>query len=266
MKVSVHSDLSQVNNYIGSIGSRHLPFATAKALTATAVYSRRQLVNEMRRKFDRPKPQTVNELNGPLYVKSADYRKLRAGQYDYAEVRVKDQTAGGKGDPAIAWLSHNIHGGPRIEKRSENLLRRAGILPNGYYAVPGEGAKLNQYGNMSNGQIQQILSKMNAQWDKWANSHKQSRSKLVQDYFLVNKNNPRTAHFPVEGVWQRYGRNRYEVKPVLVFVRRIPRYKPIIKFFDICNQTAQFRFPREFYIAMKGALATAGRSRISGSS
>lgn len=250
-----------VKSWLNDIQRQHLPFATAIALTGTAKYVRAQVINEMKRQFDRPKPSTVNETKGPLYLKSADYKKLRAGQHDYAEVGVKD-TPMPKGDPALAWLSHHIRGGRRIEKRSEFLLRTAGVLPPGYFAVPGSGARLNKYGNMSTGQIQQILSAVRAQRDSHANTPyaprgRNARRNLTQgDYFVASRNRSRTAHLP-EGVWERYGRSRFEIRPVLIFVPAAPRYRKRLKFFEMCEQVGRSRYRIEFHLAMRRALATA---------
>ena len=52
--------------------------------------------------------------------------------------------------------------GPRVDKASERNLRARGILPAGMFVVPAEGARLDQYGNMSRGQMIQILSGLGA--------------------------------------------------------------------------------------------------------
>lgn len=266
--VNVRVDTQPVDRYLTDINREHVPFASAIALTKTAVYARQQIIAEMPRVFDRPKPSTVNETRGPLYLKTADYRKLKAGINDYAEVRVKD-TPQVKGDPALVYLSHNIRGGARVEKRSEALLRRAGILNKGQFAVPGSGARLDRYGNMSSGQVQQILAALGASRETRQNtryrgsgvidSRGKDHSRSVQtqrDYFIANRNNPRTAHLP-EGVWQRYGRSRFAIRPVLIFVQGAPRYRRRLRFFEIGESVAQYRYPREFHLAMRHALATA---------
>ncbi|MDF5999583.1 hypothetical protein P4050_14390 [Pseudomonas aeruginosa] len=49
-----------------------------------------------------------------------------------------------------------------MDKASERNLRARGILPAGMFVVPAEGARLDQYGNMSRGQMIQILSGLGA--------------------------------------------------------------------------------------------------------
>lgn len=243
-------DVRPVTAWMTDIQKQQLPYASALALTRTAQYARRQVIAEMRRDFDRPKPITVNEERGPLYLKTASYKRAN----DYAEVRIKDTSF--KSDPPLAWLSPEVRGGARIEKRSEYLLRKAGLLPNGYYAVPGAGARMDKYGNMSTGQVQQILAALGGSRDTQQNASVRSkaRNKAIGTYFLASRTRRATSHL-AEGVWQRSG--LATVKPVLVFVKGAPRYRKRISFFETCDQVARFRFPIEFHVAMKQAIATA---------
>ena len=55
---------------------------------------------------------------------------------------------GGKGIEPEKILQAEIFGGSRRPKRSEVALRRVGILPDGYFLVPGQACPLDQYGNV----------------------------------------------------------------------------------------------------------------------
>lgn len=255
-------DFKPVYTMLNQVEKLHLPYAHTLALNKTAEYGRRAALDEFKRQFDRPKPSTLSERTGPLRVR---YAKRQRYPDDYSEVRVKDQPQY-KGDPALVYLSHHIHGGRRAEKRSESLLRRAGVLPAGWYAVPADGAVYDAYGNMSVGQLQQILSAVGAQRDALSNFkgrtlkdayRRQRRMRAATaNYFVASKTRPQTKHL-AEGIWQRYGNSQWEVRPVLLFVRNAPRYRKRIRWEQIALSTGQMRFPIEFRLAMKHAIATA---------
>lgn len=255
-------DFKPAYAFFSDIQRRQLPYAHTIALNKTAEYSRRAVIAEFRRKFDRPKPSTVSEKSGPLRIQ---YAKKERYPTDFSEVRVKDYKQV-KGDPAIVYLSHNIHGGRRAEKRSEALLRRVGVLLPGYYVVPADSAVYDAYGNISPGQIQQILSAVGAQRDSLANFkgrtlkaayRNQRRMRAASaTYFVAYRNRPKTKHL-AEGIWQRYGKSEWEVRPVLLFVKGAPRYKKRIRWEEIGSSVGRMRFPIEFHLAMRYAIATA---------
>lgn len=68
------------------------------------------------------------------------------------------RVAMGRGTQGRDYLSPLVYGGERKLKSFERSLQRVGLLPSGMAAVPGNAAKLDAYGNMSRGQIVQILS------------------------------------------------------------------------------------------------------------
>ncbi len=119
--------LRRLNNLANEI-----PFAASKALNDTAKEVKQEEVREIDRVFDRPTPYVKNSL----YVYPSSKTKL------VAEVSFKDRQQ--------KIMAPHVYGGTRVMKRSEKLL--------GEYYVPGQGARLNQYGNMSPGQVTQVLS------------------------------------------------------------------------------------------------------------
>lgn len=138
-----------------------LPFAAALALTRTAQVVAGDLRTQMQVVFDRPTPATLDSL----FIQPATKQKMEA------RVWIKDglssgaggqsvgrQGAWGKGRAAIKWLTPEVFGGPRDDKGIEALLRRRGVLGNGQYVMPGDKLPLDQYGNVSRGQLNKILS------------------------------------------------------------------------------------------------------------
>lgn len=252
-------DMKPLYDMLDDTKRRQIPYAHTLALTNTAMYARRAALLAFRQAFDRPKPSTLSEKSGPLRVKTASLSKYPD---DYSEVKVKDIPQA-KGDAALVYLSHHIRGGTRVAKKTEVLMKAAGALRAGEFMIPGEAAQLDAYGNIKAQQIQDILSSLGTQSDalkhtkgktlKAAYRKISSRKKRAADYFVVRKGNARSAHL-AEGVWQRYGGTK--IRPVLIFVSKAPRYRKRIRWEQLALDVGRMRFPLEFHIAFKKALAT----------
>jgi len=220
---------------------KQVPFATAKALTKTAQLAQAAVVGEMKKKFDRPTPYTLKSL----YIKPATKQKLEA------RVFLKDSIFGGNPNSLAEILGHQYAGGTRIRKRLEKALSRAGLISEGEFVAPGAAAKLDQYGNMSRGQIQQILSQLRAGLDPYSWSSTSARSKAN-----VKKSGgmfwSRGGKLP-RGVWMRAGSG---VKPILIVIAK-PRYRQRINMDRIVRRVVDTQFDAEFRKAMDEAVRTA---------
>lgn len=245
MKISVDvRGIEAVKAHLAGVG-KQVRFATAVALTRTALALEKDAQAAIPTTFDRPKPYTVKGT----YMKRATAQTLEA------RIGIKDRIA--------QYLAPNIGTSgrrPRVYKRSEAMLRAAGILPNGRFTVPGAEAKLDQYGNMSRGQIQQILSYfrtfgLTAFNSARKNSTDKSRARLAargQDYFVVPIADRKIGLHP--GIWQRRG--RVDLVPVLMFVSQ-PQYKAIYNFYGDAERKAARIFDKAFDIELANALRTA---------
>lgn len=242
--VDIRADISDAIKDLTRLEREQVPFATAVALTRTAKNAEALLKAEMARVFDRPTPFTLNSI----YTKPATKRDLTAS------VEVKDFA--GKADAPIRWLAPQIYGGPRRKKRFEQLLTSRGVLPAGMYAVPGSAARFDRYGNMSRGQITQILSALGASRDDGQNRTAKSRKRKgarLSVYFALKE---RRGRLP-PGVYERIGfAFGSAVRPVLVFTRA-PVYRKRLRFFEITQDTVRTEFPRQFVLALNQALGSA---------
>lgn len=245
MKITV--DVTGVDRVIANLKDmeKQVRFATAVALTRTAVDVANEAEGVMPRDFDRPKPYTVKGS----YIVKATKTSLEA------KVGIKDRIAG--------YLAPNIGKNgrrPRTYKNSERMLRAAGILPSGRYTVPGKEARLDEYGNMSRGQIVQILSYFRTFGLTGLNTGRKnatdkSRARLAKknaDYFVVPVANRKLGLYP--GIWQRNGRS--DLVPVLMFVSQ-PQYRAIYDFYGNAARKADRVFYAEFKTALADALRTA---------
>jgi muconolactone delta-isomerase len=84
-----------------------------------------------------------------------------AAQVPYIDVGLKDDRASsGGGIPAAYFLEAQIEGGRRRIKGFEKMLQASGHMPQGWRAVPGKFARIDAFGNMSRGQLIQIVSQL----------------------------------------------------------------------------------------------------------
>jgi hypothetical protein len=236
--LSVKSNVAQLARSL-RIEREDLPKRVASALTWTALEVRKGLQGEMSRVFDRPTRFTLNAF----FVKPAKANDLTA--VVWLKARGPFSMSGGTVSGAPHYLEPQIFGGGRPLKRFEQRLQRARILPVGMYAVPGGGAKLDRYGNMSASQIVQILSQLKTLNDpggagQSATGSRRSRRNVKRaGQFFAGR--PGGGKLPL-GVWQKRGN---AIKPVLIFVRA-PSYRQRFKFYDVSERIARQQFPLQF--------------------
>jgi len=240
MKMSANMDTLGLERTLTGWEQNQLPFATASALTATAKLVQVATVSEMRKVFDRPTPFTLNST----MVKPATKTNF------VAQVLLKNQNQ--KGAPPSVWLEPNIDGGVRQVKRSEALLRQYGFLPSGMFYVPGLGADLDRYGNISAGQLIKVMSALQAFPEGGYLANKSSRlgarANRETDDIFVGK--PAGGYLPL-GVYQRMPDGK--LKSILIFVKS-PHYHKIFPFYDVARQVYGSNFQAEFNKALRNAL------------
>lgn len=222
---------------IRQYGERLVGYALPMALTRTALDARDALRREMPAVFDAPTPYTLNAL----YVKPATRAQPTAW--------VGFREFGGKGTPAPRYLLPHVDGGARRLKRFEAALRAAGILPTGRFAVPGEEAEIDAYGNMRRGQVVKILSHLRAFGEQGyvANRSRTAASRGVrrkETYFAAQAGN-RVGLPP--GIYKRDGA---DPRPVVIFVTP-PRYRPRFPFAAIVERAVRANFRRRFDEALR---------------
>lgn len=249
----VTGDVSQITRHLSDLSRRQVPFATASALTKTAKFVQQKIREEMPRVFDRPTRYTLNST----WVRAATKARL------WAEVKIKDDLATRAGVvPPIKWLAPQIYGGSRGHKGFERALQRIGKMPPGF-AVPASSMPRDASGNVSKGQIVKILADLQALRDPLDRAtdrsrlrRRRSRTKRAQFYFSTYPVNWRTAHLR-PGIYVRtefgFGSS---IRPVILFVPAV-RYRKRLRFYEIADQSARMRFPIEFALAMRHAIATA---------
>ncbi len=212
--------------------------ALADALNHTANQARIALRDEISSVFDRPTPFTLNAVR----VLHARPKTLDAAVF------VKDEKDGAsKGFAPEDWFKPQVEGGPRSSKRSEDMLRTAGILPAGMFVVPGKGARLDRYGNLSRGHMNQILSGLMAAEDRSgatanATSSKRSLRKGHAAAFFVMRNKAGKAF----GIGERRGKS---MAVVLAFVSQ-PQYTQRLDFYAVVDKVADDNLEKNIDLAV----------------
>jgi len=225
---------------------RAVEIAAQRALLKTAQGVKDAGIAEMNRVFDKPTRWTL----GSMKVKVTSRFTVEAGVVD----------PDGYYKRAANYLGTQAGGGQRKMKAMESALQRYGIMPSGWFAVPGAGAKLDAFGNMSVGQIRQILSWFDAA-ERWAGStqnmgtagrekrRKGTRTKMGFEYVAVLPGKQRNLKQP--GIYQRFFLGHgSSIKPVLIFVKGA-RYQVRFDFEKVATATANAMWQSEFDKAIK---------------
>jgi hypothetical protein len=241
IRIGIKHNIAETIRLLDDNYRKQIPFATAKALTKTAQLAQKAVVDEMAAKFDRPTPFTLKSL----FIKPATKQNLQAMVY------LKDRPAGQNPYSLSEIIGQEFGGGVRIRKRLEYWLQRAGYISSDEFVAPGAAAKLDRYGNMSRGQVQQILSQLKAGPDTASYKSGSSRSKrnvkMAGQLFWS-----RGGRLP-RGVWMRAGAS---VKPILIVISK-PSYKQRINLERIVGDVVNRRFDAEFKKALGEAIRTA---------
>ena len=238
--------LEEVNRQLQRM-SREMPRSVARALNDTGFKVMAAERAEINAKFDRPKAWIAKNVR--VFKATPDQLSATVGATDWHE-RAGMQPKG------TAWdriLSPHVYGGSRLHKASEQRLQLAGLLPRGWFTVPGQAAKLDRYGNISGGEIVAILSWVGAM-GQYAGDNTNKRDRLTkrknkaerrgEAYFVARVGNPQRIH---PGIYKRL-RSR-QIKPVLMFVSNVD-YQQRLDWFGVGNRVVAEEFPRAFAAAL----------------
>jgi hypothetical protein len=269
MKLNIQiTGLKEVQSELKNFSERRLNAAVATALTRTAVQVREKVKTSILARFDRPTPYTMGQLK---YV-AANAKNLTA-VVGLNVAKIQDQRGNtiryqdlGPGEtPAGKYLGrHNIAGGPRRNKRFEKALQSVGVLPSGWYAVPGERAKIDAYGNQSVGEIRQILAWFNAaelvagSSQNMTDATREKRKKGTKKkagfgYFFMPVGGKRAG--PRPGIYRKtYFALGTRLEPIIIFVPST-NYKARFDFDGITQSEADRLLPSEVRRAVDESIA-----------
>lgn len=256
MVASIKVDTRDMEKALKTLGPEYksrIETAGQAAARQTAYLVLDAVKAEMRCTFDRPTPWTLNAFRvaqGRERMQGGTLSSV-AGSEIFAEVRPKD----GYWYRADDYLNTQIVGGERKAKAFERALMARGVLPAGWYAVPGQKAELDAYGNMRAGQIRQVLSwfgsaemvagsTQNMTDATRERRRRGTRSKRGFEYVAIPPGARRGRLLP--GIYRRtflgFGT---ALEPIMIFVRRAA-YQPRFDFYGVGRKVVGDNFGRLF--------------------
>jgi hypothetical protein len=239
------------------------PFAMRNALNAISTQTQKAEQTQIVKDFDRPTPFTVNALR----INYATKTKLQSGVVFKDPPRLSDSQH---------YLYHNVYGVKRGYKKFEAALYARGLMPAGYYAVPGKGVTKDAYGNIPASLIVQILSWFganqnagytSASTDKTKAKKKNgTRNKFGFEYFSIRKKTGKL----LPGIYKRTfirsknstGNGAFNfgtsTQSIFIFVpKNMVGYQKSYGFYETANEVFRLNFKIHFDNEMKIALRTA---------
>jgi hypothetical protein len=235
MDFKITHNAGQVTKAIEDLAANALPLVASIAVDNVARATKAAVQEDMARVFDRPTRFTL----GSLKLTLSKNKNARA----FIGFKGAGEGYGGRvGQDPTEWRGPQVTEERRAEKRSEYLMRQAGVLLPGYWAVPGAGAKLDQNGNITRGQMQQILSAVGAQFDAPQRTSKRTKNRVTRAIFAI----PRAGMSLPPGVYQRVG---FRAIPLLRFVRQ-PVYRKRLAFEETAQRVMRDRYATEFRLAL----------------
>lgn len=246
MKVSITSNVQDVTRYLTNLSEKQIRFSSALALTRIAKIAKDDLKKEFKRRFDKPTPYTLRSI----FISTANKRDL------VAVVGIKDQESSKNNKSPAQLLRHEFKGGSRGRSRLEYWLSQAGLISSTEYLAPGQEAKLDRYGNMSRGQVQQVISQLKIGGDASTFASNSARSKRKRGRKKGSKSHgffwSRGERLP-RGVWLRDGG---DAVPIAIVIRK-PRYHAAVDVLRTIKRTVARVGVREIEKAVDFAIRTA---------
>jgi hypothetical protein len=255
MQIDVRANLNNAERYLNGLRKDQIPFATAYALTQTAKQGQENIRQEMRRVFDNPKPYT---LNGTFVIPA------RKNQL-YAVVKLKDgyniptNLDGARGTPD-QYLRAQTKGGQRKPKAFEKLLINRGLMPPGMYAIPTSAAPKDQFGNVTAGYFNKIMSQLRIATDPLSNAttaSKKRRKTRTSGYFVAYPGRLQTKHLS-PGIYERIGTGfGSAIRPIFIYTDSAPSYRKRLDFDGVILKTVEthlrWNFEKAFALAERTA-------------
>jgi hypothetical protein len=235
MKISIDSSgIDKMISSLANLSEKNIAFAASLALNRTGQIVRNKITDSIPSTFKNPNAYTRNSI----MLRPSTKTDLTA------EIRFKDHSA------AKHYLEAQVYGGQRGLKRSEELLRGSGNMPSDMVWIPGIGARRDGNG-MSRGQMMQILSGLQAQFDPLTNSTARSRKrkKRRNEYYFSITN--RASHLP-PGVYHNVAGRTI---PLLRYVA-MPSYKAIWDYWGIADKARLENFESEMQRAILYVFST----------
>lgn len=246
--ITIKVDTKETERWLNDLQRKRIPIATQRALLKTAWDIRDAEQAEMKRVFDRPTRWTL----GAMKVKATSKFTVSVGVLD----------PDGYYKRANYYLGTQMSGGQRNMKAFERALQRGGVMPQGWFAVPGQKAKLDAYGNMGPGEIKRIMSWFNAA-EPYAGStqnmtaetraRRRKGTKKIRgfEYFSIMPNRGGRSANLTPGIYRRtaFGFGK-AIEPILIFVKGAT-YSKRFDFVPVAEKVRDLKWRTHFMQALQ---------------
>jgi hypothetical protein len=248
LAISIDTDADSFKRTLSAFQAKQLPFASSQAVNRLARRAITDLQSEMRKVFDNP----------TNYTLKAFFQHGGTKENPGAEIRARENA--GKGTPGWKYLTPEVFGGTRNMKRFERAL--AAHFGSGF-SVPGRGAQLNAFGNISPGFVEKLLSALGAAESRAGYRANRRNLSRRQRRSLGASGDYRHGQFFIAhakddgsllGIYQIVGPGR--VVPVLIFPHRQPEYRKRLRYAETIQKSVADHAGPFLTEELKKAIAT----------
>lgn len=258
IEISVRSNIKELSKKLSALAYKQLPFATSRAINDTVQDCRKSFADTTRKVFNNPVPRTTNALR---------YKNSTKGNLT-ARVWINDDP--GKGIAPARYLSAEITGGTRHQKRFEKALQMRGLMKSGSFAMPSDSVPRDANGNVPGSFYVRILSYLGAFGEQGyrANMTDKTRRRMARmgrtargfktingAMYFVSNGTGRTKHL-APGVYKKSGIHGSNIEPIFLFVNAAS-YKARLDFGGVIKKTVADNFDAHLKTRLDQAIATA---------
>lgn len=268
MNLTLDCNAEKVSKYVMDLAEKQIPFVQMRTLTQLAYRTKKAVYDEMDLVLDLPlKRYTLTSMRvDPATSKVGMVSKVYLNDF--------------RGENRA--LGHLFKGGDRRWKNMEGALLRKGLMLPGMYAVPGNAAPLDQYGNIPATFIRMLLSYFGSlnEGNMLAKTKARKAKKgLINGYkaimgveyfisFGVGNTGRFTQtggyeqqfqHLPA-GIWSRTDIHGKDIKPILMFVHKKKPYRKYIDLYALGSRALSLN--KDAYFAQNMADALSGNKGI----
>ncbi len=175
LQLDIRSNAARVRVPLSTLQKKHLPKAILNATERTGRYVYGALRSEVGEVFDRPTRWAIQGV------------QINRATMNRPRLSIWLQEFANKGIPAADFLAAEIEGGTRKVKRFESALQAKGLMPKGWFAIPGRQAPLDAHGNVPGAFIVRILADLQAFGEQGYRTNRRGdrRGARKTNYFFV---------------------------------------------------------------------------------
>lgn len=254
--ISINLDgLPELKTALREFSTRRLNAAISTSLTRGAKEMSGQWQEQIDRRIDRPIARTKSATT----FESATAASLQI------RVLVKDRLAG---TPPAEYLAPQERAGNRNVKKFEAALQAGGAMPRGYVVVPGRGAQLDAYGNVSRSQIIAVITQLGSDYSpgyarvipKTVGGRLAAMARRGKSYIAVQPDEAKQLKVSA-GIYERQSDNT--MRAVFLF-KRTAIYRKVLDLEAHAIKNAPDVIADEFSLAVAQSFARLQASRAGG--